>query len=224
LYWNNSINKCDFNISFLKWEKKDINTIINNKNLLKYIDNRSLLYAVKQKWFENIINVYFSTWVYYNNSNLIKQNFLLNNNTISTLSWSIWSKEYNLVLNKNIDNSVINILNINGDDVKDINWNKFVSDDIVLKNEKKIYTNRYRIKDWFWEIDKLNYEYKILFIASNSCTFLLQWLDKYGNIVKLPSNKLEWNFNIWKSNTKLSINKDFKIWNIKLSNYLYKLY
>lgn len=225
LYWNtNNNNKCDMNISLIKWKKNDINSIINNKKILYYKDNVSILYAVRDTNIQDKINVYFSTWAYFNNSNLIRDNFLLNNNTIKSLSWALWNKEYELVLNEDINPDFVNILNIKENEIKDINWNLFISDNLILKKETNIYTNRYRISDSFWDIDKLNYEYKILITALDNCSFLLEWFDINNNVLKIPSNKLQWDFSISYYNTKLSIDKNFKIWIINLSNFLYKLH
>lgn len=224
LYWNTNTNKCDLNISFLKWEKNNISWIINNKKILEYNDNNVLLDAIKDENSTNKIKLYFSTWAYFNSWILVKENFIINNYNILTLSWTLWSNIYEIELDSNINTNVTNVINIKENEIKDINWKIFDDNILILKLENNIYKNRYRISDSFDYINKAIYEYKILITAEENCTFLVNWFDINNNIIKLPKSKLEWEFDIREINSKINISKTLKLNDIKLSNYLYKFY
>lgn len=220
LYWNTDDNKCDINISLIRWKKDKIGTLINNKKILNYLDNLSLL-----SWTiwndKKTLDIKFSTWAYYNSWNLVTSNFVTNN-TINSISWLL--NQYTLDLNNELDLQVVNTIELKENQVKDINWRFFDADNIVIRTNDNIYRNRYRIKDSFWYIDKLNFEYKILINSNNDCPFLVEWFDSDNKIVKIPDNNIKWELTIKELNTKIDIVKKVKIWNIELSNYLYKFY
>ena len=224
LYWNTQDNKCDLDLALVKWEKYNINSLINNKVNLNYSDNKNIIYIKQEESSLNKIKIYFSTWAYYNAWTLIKENFIMNNNTIDSLSWSIWSYIYEITLNENIDINLINTLTIEENKITNIYWENFESEIILIQNEDIIYKNRYRIYDSFSSFNKYIYEYKLLITSKNDCTFLMKWFDMNNKTIKLPSSKLEWNFNIDSYNSKMNISKSFKLNDIKLSNYLYKFY
>lgn len=226
IYWNTDINKCDLSISFLKWNKGNINTIKNNKKIIKTDENNVLLYATKDSILSNKIKVYFSTWAYYNSWVLINENFLINDNIINYLSWSLWTDIYDIILWEDLNNLNNSLISIKDNQVTDLEWNFFYADNVLIKNKKNIYNNRYRLTDSFWFIDKNNYDYKILINSIWYCEILIEWLDLTNSTVKIPNNKLKWTINLdlaeW--NTKLEIDRNIRVWNNILSNYLYKLY
>lgn len=221
IYWNTNENKCNINISMIRWDKNNISSIINNKKELKSDENNVILYSF---WKDNEIHVSFSTWAFYNWTSLNKDNFLFNNWSITSLSWSL--KKYDLTIDTTLNFDLINVLNIKDWQVKDINWNFFDSDNIVIKNENwNIYNNRYRITDSFWLIDKNKYDYKIIITSSSFCSFYVEWFDNDNKIVKLPTNKLSWELKVRDAIVKdVIISKNINIWNINLSNFLYKFY
>lgn len=220
LYWNTEDNKCDINVSLIRWEKNKIGTLTNNKKQLNYLENLNLLKAILQND-KKTLDVVFTTWAYYNSWNLVLNNFL-SNNSIFSVSWTL--DKYSVKFTNLIDLQVINTISIQENQITNIDGKKFEADNIVLRTDKNIYKNRYRIKDSFWYIDKLNFEYKILINSNNDCPFLIEWFDSNNKIVKLPDNSIKWELIIKELNTKIDIVKKVKIWNIELSNYLYKFY
>lgn len=221
LYWNTSTNKCDITLSFLKWQKDKIWTILNNKKEILYTDNRVLVKWII--WSDNkTINLFFSTWAYYNSWGLVLSNFLSNSWIMLSLSWSL--DKYDLTFSWVLNSQLNNLLSIKENQVKDVFGRVFESENILLKSKNNIYTNRYRLKDSFWYMDKLNYEYKLLIKANNDCPFLIQWYDFNNNLIKLPDNVVSWELKLEELKTKVDIVKKVKVWNIELSNYLYKFY
>lgn len=219
LYWNTDDNKCDINISLVRWKKNDIWTIINNKKVLNYLNNFSLLSAFI--YANQTLKLEFTTWAYYENWNLNIDNFL-SDIPITSISWS-W-KSYTLNLLNNIDSTIINTISIKENQVKGITGEKFESDNMVWRSTEHIYKNRYRVKDSFWYFDKLNFEYKLLINSNADCPFLVEWFDSKNHIVKLPDNNITWELTIKELKTKIDIVKKIKIWWVELSNYLYKFY
>lgn len=62
---------------------------------------------------------------------------------------------------------------------KDLSWRVFDNDSLVIRPTQNIYKNRYRIKDSFGYLDKLNFEYKIIINSNNDCPFL------FGDLIQI---------------------------------------
>lgn len=218
LYWSWEANKCDLNISKIRWEKDNINTILNNKEQLhnKKILNISSVFSK-----ENTIYIEFSSWAYYNSGPLETSNFILNNNyNILSISWS--QKNYELLLDTPLDPKIINTISLVSWEVKASNGDDFQPDIMVIKSSPSVYKMRYRLKDSFESFNKNTYEYKLLLHSDTLCTFYLEGFDSNHYWIKLPSTYLSWEINNLFDKT-ISIVKKIKIWSIELSHYLYKL-
>lgn len=225
IFWNTQNTSCNINISLLRWEKTDNISLINHKETILKADNNVLLKAIK--WDSaNKVNVTFSTWAYFSWWDLVAANFVLNNYTVTSLSWSL--DYYELTLDSDLDFNEINIISLVEWDVKNL-WGQDIKNDFILvKDKDTVYKNRFRINDSsVWVLNKSIYEYKLIIKWDEDCPFLIEWFNKDWNKIKIPNDLINWELyinNSLRRDYKFEIIKDIKISNQEISNYLYKIY
>lgn len=212
------VEPCNLKISLLKWEKNDVWTLWNNKIFLHASENREVVSAtLNQTW--SILSILFSTWaLWVQPSNILFQN-------INNISGG--NRNYTVSLSPTLSTTQKYIFQLKNEAVTNVWWDYFGTDEIVVRSNELWYNNRYRIKDSFASLDKKRFEYKLIITSEMACKFLLEWYDSQFKKIQLPDNYLAGQYTPDTFETlyqSFTILKELKIWNINLSNYLYKIY